>query len=101
MDVLHSRDRRCAIQPENEGQILEHDLLGPAVDWWNAGDEDDAWLGYDVASAGDVNGDGYSDVLVAAPGYDTALADAGRPVLRVNLGWYVEEGLDALVSALR
>jgi len=36
-----------------------------------------------------------------ALGDERALADAGRPVLRVNLGWYVEEGLDALVSALR
>jgi len=36
-----------------------------------------------------------------ALGDERALAEAGRPVLRVNLGWYVEEGLDALVSALR
>ncbi len=36
-----------------------------------------------------------------ALGDERALADAGRPVLRVNLGWYVEEGLEALVGALR
>ncbi len=29
-----------------------------------------AWLGRSVASAGDVNGDGYSDVIVGAPSYD-------------------------------
>ncbi len=32
-------------------------------------DEPNAWLGWGVAGAGDVNGDGYDDVIVGAPGY--------------------------------
>ena len=35
-------------------------------------------FGYCVASAGDLNGDGYAEVVVGAYGYDTASTDAGR-----------------------
>ncbi len=39
-------------------------------DWIIDGEQIDAWLGYSVAGAGDVNGDGYDDVLIGSPGYD-------------------------------
>jgi hypothetical protein len=37
-------------------------------------------FGYAVSTAGDVNGDGYSDVIVGAPKYDGGQADEGRAV---------------------
>ncbi len=41
----------------------------------------DAWLGFSVASAGDVNSDGYSDVLAGAPHYDNGEDNEGAAFL--------------------
>jgi hypothetical protein len=50
---------------------------GPTPSWTAEGDQIGAELGYSVSTAGDVNGDGYDEVIVGAPRYDNTLFDQG------------------------
>jgi hypothetical protein len=60
--------------------------------------QDGVEFGHSVATAGDVNGDGYSDVVIGAPGYDWGQTDEGKAYvylgsasgLRATPSWSVE-----------
>lgn len=49
--------------------------------WRYSGGQEAACLGYRVSTAGDVNGDGYSDFIIGAPYYDNGEDNEGRVFL--------------------
>ncbi len=60
------------------------------ADWEAASDNTEAWFGAAVSTAGDVNGDGYADVVVGAPYYTNGQDDEGAVRLYLGTG----SGLD-------
>ncbi|MCP4344379.1 MAG: hypothetical protein GY795_02510, partial [Desulfobacterales bacterium] len=51
--------------------------LNAASDWTAESNQASAWFGNSVGTAGDVNNDGYADVIVGAPYFDNGEADEG------------------------
>lgn len=50
-------------------------------DWFVISDDSGAGLGWGAATAGDVNGDGFDDVIGGAPKYDFGRGEAGRAMV--------------------
>ncbi len=55
--------------------------LSLAPDWTKEIDQTAALFGWSVATAGDINGDGYSDVLIGSPTFDNGQTDEGKAFL--------------------
>ena len=75
---------RVRIEVEDAGAaypVVIDPLIAEAASAQLLSDQAEARLGYSVAGAGDVNGDGYDDVIVGAPRYDAGEAYEGAAFL--------------------
>ena len=80
--------------------------LSSIPDWTAEGDQDYAEFGKSVGTAGDVNGDGYADVIIGASEYDNGQAGEGRAYvyhgsasgLSTSADWTAESDLRMLAS---
>ncbi len=64
-----------------EGPLVYHGSstgLSATTNWTVESDQTYANMGFNISSAGDVNGDGYSDVIVGILYYDNGQTDEGR-----------------------
>jgi FG-GAP repeat. len=83
--------------------------LTPA--WIGEGNQANGAYGHAVASAGDVNGDGFDDVIVGMPKWDSVQVDEGRAIvylgsvtgLSSSAAWVLHPGddLDPVLRAGR
>jgi FG-GAP repeat. len=72
---------RILVNDESAVYPIRVDPLFTSPAWTASGDQGGAQLGVVVASAGNVDGDSYADVLVGAPFYDSGQPDEGKVFL--------------------
>ena len=69
------------VQDRSAAYPLTIDPLMTSPAWTAEPNQTGALMGFSVATAGDVNGDGFSDVIVGAWGYDNGQTDEGRALV--------------------
>jgi len=62
----------------------------------NTGGQTDENVGASIAALGDVNGDGFDDVAIGAPGYDGVGTDSGDVLVRMGAAAHSNVGLQVL-----
>jgi hypothetical protein len=80
-DVIVGADKYDGGQTDEGRAYVYHGAatgLDASPSWIAEGDQASAWFGLSVGTVGDVNGDGFSDVIVGAPLYDNGESNEGR-----------------------
>lgn len=70
-----------SVQDERAVYPVTIDPISSTADLELTGGQAGEAFGFSVATAGDVNGDGYSDIIVGAPNWDLPFTDAGRAMI--------------------
>jgi len=77
------------------GWAMDTNLSASDASFW--GEDTADYSGSSVAGAGDVNGDGYDDILIGAPHNDESIYNAGQTYLLLGKasGWTMDTSLSA------
>ncbi|MDD3804119.1 MAG: FG-GAP-like repeat-containing protein [bacterium] len=82
----------------NEGKVEAYygsaSGLSATPNWVKEGNQTDVQFGNSASYAGDINGDGYDDIIIGAPYYDNGHADEGR----VYVYYGSATGLDTIAA---
>ena len=77
-EIPNSKSFAIVVNDEDAVYPITIDPLSTTKSWKVESNQGGAYMGGSVATAGDVNGDGYSDVIVGADGYDNGNQKEGR-----------------------
>ena len=76
--TVNNNEIGIEVQTQNAVYPVTIDPISTSVNMVIESNQANAQMGWSATSAGDVNGDGYSDVIVGAPGYDDGQSNEGK-----------------------